>query len=210
MPTNRRFRSRTPQQELSLGAIAYLRDDPYDPGLGNALWPGNEHSHLSAHGDTPYSLQGDAARQACGLSARELVERYGDQFLAEYIADHPGQRPHWWWAFNVLDNGQPLRRQRIGGVGVTHGDDHFSYGIPTGWVTRMDQTEERTWPGKPFHPGPAVDPANPPIFESQAAYLDRHGLLMAGERKRLTDADFAPDVVELAGYDLVDDDVGDE
>jgi hypothetical protein len=208
MPTNRRFRSRTPQQELSLGAIAYLRDDPYDPGLGNALWPGNEHSHLSAHGDTPYSLQGDAARQACGLSARELVERYGDQFLAEYIAKHPGKRPAWWWVFNTLDNGEPLLRQRIGGVGESSGE-WVSYGMPGHWVTPKDKTEDRTWPGKCLHPGTAVDLVNPPIFESQATFLDRHGLLLPGERKRLTAADFEPEGVSLADYELVDD-AGDE
>lgn len=38
--------------------------------------------------------------------------------------------------------------------------------------------------------GLAIDPDNPPVFESQAAYLNRHELLNASERKR---SDFAPE-----------------
>jgi hypothetical protein len=39
---------------------------------------------------------------------------------------------------------------------------------------------------------PAVDPANPPTFESEATYLGRHELLLPGERRRLSEDDFAP------------------
>jgi hypothetical protein len=42
----------------------------------------------------------------------------------------------------------------------------FAYGIPTVWV--------------------GLDENKPPIFESQAAYLKRHGLLLAGEEQRVT------------------------
>jgi hypothetical protein len=209
MPTNRTYRGRLAgQATLSEAAQRYLRGETDCDGLSLFGW--NELCHLLAHGGTAYHLTGDAARQVSGLSARELVEQHGDPFLAEYIAEHPGQRPHWWWHFNTLDNGELLLRQRIGGVGVTHGDDHFSYGMPTGWVTPMDQIEERTWPGKPLHQGPAVDPANPPIFESSATFLERHGLLVTSERKRLKPEDFEPEVIELADYELVDDDVGGE
>ncbi len=45
--------------------------------------------------------------------------------------------------------------------------------------------------------GQAIDPADPPRFESQAAYLRRHKLLLPGEEKRLTAADFdATEIVE--------------
>jgi len=33
--------------------------------------------------------------------------------------------------------------------------------------------------------GKAIDPADPPLFESQAAYLQRHALLTAEERRYL-------------------------
>ena len=197
MPSNRTWRGRKAGHgTLSLGAIAYLRDDPYDPGLGGVLWAGNEHSHLMAHGGAPYTLNGDAARQVCGLSARELVEQHGDRFLAEFIAEHPGQRPAWWWHFNVADNGEPLLRQRIGGVGESSGE-WVSYGVPRDWITLADKTEDRTWPGKPLASGMAVDPNNPPLFESEATFLDRHDMLVKGERARLKPEDFEPEAIDV-------------
>jgi hypothetical protein len=48
--------------------------------------------------------------------------------------------------------------------------------------------------------GLAIDPNDPPAYESSAAYLLRHGLLTPAEVKRLTVADFAPiRVVEDGG-----------
>jgi hypothetical protein len=41
------------------------------------------------------------------------------------------------------------------------------------------------------------DSADPPLFEAEAAYLERHGLLLPGERKQLSAADFKPGAVEL-------------
>jgi hypothetical protein len=40
---------------------------------------------------------------------------------------------------------------------------------------------------------PSYDPAHPPRYEAQATYLDRHGLLLGAERRRLTERDFAPE-----------------
>jgi hypothetical protein len=42
--------------------------------------------------------------------------------------------------------------------------------------------------------GVAIDPNDPPTFESQAAYLKRHGLLLAGEERRLKKADWEPEI----------------
>jgi hypothetical protein len=104
MPTVRRYRGRVAgQATLSLGAIAFLRDDEYDPGLGDALWPGNEHAWLLDHDDQPYVLNGDAARKVSGQSARELVEKFGDAYLAEYVKDHPGEKPRWFFRFRDVD-----------------------------------------------------------------------------------------------------------
>ena len=36
------------------------------------------------------------------------------------------------------------------------------------------------------------NPADPPLFESEASYLDRLGLLTKAERQALTAADFQP------------------
>jgi hypothetical protein len=38
--------------------------------------------------------------------------------------------------------------------------------------------------------GVAIDPADPPVYESEAAYLARHALLSDAERAQLTAADF--------------------
>jgi hypothetical protein len=43
----------------------------------------------------------------------------------------------------------------------------------------------------------SVDVDDPPVFESQASYLLRLGLLDASERRRLTAADFAPERAAL-------------
>ncbi len=43
--------------------------------------------------------------------------------------------------------------------------------------------------------GVAIDPGDPPRYESEASYLRRLGLLLPGESKRLRKADFDPEVV---------------
>jgi hypothetical protein len=58
-------------------------------------------------------------------------------------------------------------RQRMGSTGTPAHEvqavvPKFAYEIPIGWVS--------------------LDESNPPTFESQAAYLKRHGLLLAGEK----------------------------
>ena len=53
--------------------------------------------------------------------------------------------------------------------------------------------------GTEYHDGhfPAerFDPNDPPQFESEAAYLDRHGILLPSERRRLSREDFEPEVL---------------
>ncbi len=112
--------------------------------------------------------------------------------LADWIGEHPGTRPSCWWRWDgpiwadrpgfMKSECEP--RRRLGGVG--HANDYsFRFGLPTSWV-------------KEGHPSsPAPDPFDPPMFESQAAYLDRHGLLLPGERRRLKPADFEPEVVAV-------------
>ncbi|WP_146688505.1 hypothetical protein [Bradyrhizobium canariense] len=41
--------------------------------------------------------------------------------------------------------------------------------------------------------GVAIDPNDSPTFESQAAFLKRHGLFLAGEERRLKSADWEPE-----------------
>ena len=60
-----------------------------------------------------------------------------------------------------------LRRQASGGTGTPAHEvqavvPSFEYGLPAVWV--------------------GLDEDDPPVFESEATYLKRHGLLLAGEK----------------------------
>jgi hypothetical protein len=87
----------------------------------------------------------------------------------------------------------------------------FSYGLPTCWISQRD-VEYYTGTARDMHgnltnPKPSgtfkgveIDPDNPPTYESQAAYLERHDLFLPGERRRLTKRDFEPE--EIAHDDV--------
>ena len=123
---------------------------------------------------------------------------------------HPGHRPWAWWR---VEAPEPCRR-RLGGIGtpahecLAHGPE-FRFGLPAHWVTPWQVAyytgRARDVHGQPIgaeyrgcgFSGVAIDPDDPPQYESQAAYLERHGLLSAEERARLTAADFEPDVVVI-------------
>lgn len=47
--------------------------------------------------------------------------------------------------------------------------------------------------------GVAIDPNNPPRFESQAAFLKRQGLFLAGEERRLRKVDYEPETIRRTG-----------
>lgn len=101
---------------------------------------------------------------------------YRERVLADWIKKKPGTRPRvWWW----VDAPEP-RREQISGYGRIYpaldNDRNFRHGcgLPDSWWL-VDG-----------------DAGNPPVYESQARYLQRHELLMPGELKRLTDEDFKP------------------
>jgi len=90
--------------------------------------------------------------------------------LEEFTATHPGRRPWFWW---VADAPEP-RLIIAGHARVAH--DVF----PAQWRERF---------GLP----PVTLGAEPLIVESQAAYLDRLGLLDPDERARLRPIAFRPE-----------------
>ena len=95
-----------------------------------------------------------------------------DELLREWIATHPGTRPWGWWKHEAPD---ARRRVTEGGEPIVF---CLSFGLP----------ESVYWPrGKS---------AEPLAYESQAAYLDRHGLLSARERSCLAIEAFEPEQVE--------------
>jgi hypothetical protein len=108
-----------------------------------------------------------------------------DRIVAEFAAENPGQRPLLWWRFDA-----PEPRRRLGGTGTPLHECsacalNLHYGVPSHW-RRADQF---------YLNGTPIDPANPPIYESEATYLKRLGLLLPGEGKRLTEADFEPECI---------------
>jgi hypothetical protein len=130
-------------------------------------------------------------------SSRVLAARvwgaHREQLLRWWIRARPGTRPWAWWALEAPPaDGEAHRawpqcdpRQRAGGTGVAVRDrypcylDGGGWGLPVSWIAAT------------------LDPADPPRFESEPAYLRRHGLLLPPERRRLTAADFQPVSLEL-------------
>jgi hypothetical protein len=137
-----------------------------------------------------------------------LWQEYRNELLSEFVRLYPGHRPQTWWAFDA-----PEPRQRLGGIGTPKHEalnetPCFRYGMPQRWVTRW---EENFYSGRAFSiynepigteylegsfTGRALDPSDPPRYESQPAYLARHGLLTSSEKRRLKPEDFTPETVQ--------------
>jgi hypothetical protein len=134
-------------------------------------------------------LKGEAKapRMAVLLAGEEgtkaVWERFREEILTEHIAELPGTRPRGWWAFDA-----PERRRRLGGVG----EPRF-----TAWSDMTWNGLFELWFTGPGWEGTPCDPYDMPTFESQATFLDRHGLLSAAERRRSRPEDFEPEVIRL-------------
>jgi hypothetical protein len=111
---------------------------------------------------------------------REAVVQY-------WARRHPGTRPRQWWKHDA-----PEPRKRLGGIGTPlHECSAYAlwleFGVPVGWRRR----DEHDFLSR----GISLDPANPPRYESEASYLRRLGLLLPGERKRLSPRHFWPEAI---------------
>ena len=123
--------------------------------------------------------------------AQEIWERTKAIVLPEWIRRHPGTRPPFWWHFDAprepkglfpgcYYDGRFAIRKRLGGIGRPIWEKlnyvpQFECGLPEQW----DE--------------PSIDPDDPPVFESQATYLQRHGLLEREEMRKLKAVDFKPE-----------------
>lgn len=130
--------------------------------------------------------------------------------LAGWTAERPGTRPSAWWDYDAPRWDDPwggtfyhgtfaVPRERLGGVGTPAFDaldyvPRFEKGLPVGWVTAFDVAYYNgrppyNEPGRPeryvegHFPYDAIDPEDPPVYESEATYLARLGLLLPGERE---------------------------
>jgi hypothetical protein len=120
---------------------------------------------------------------------------HGEEITADWAVTRPGTRPSFWWKFSAprwatwdAALGEP--RAQVGGAGeAVHRRScalrlnllHYAIGVSQEWR--------------------GTDPADPPMVESQAAYLRRHGLFLPGEARRLSAADYVPELVRIAGGD---------
>lgn len=98
--------------------------------------------------------------------------------MAHWITENPGRRPAAWWG---SQSPEPLRRQ-LGGSGVLVGQRYRNLIVP---------------PELGIPAFDSVDSSNPPVFESQATFLQRHNLLTTSELRRLRPADFEPETLDL-------------
>jgi hypothetical protein len=111
---------------------------------------------------------------------RELWAEHGERITSEWAARQPGTRPSHWWKFSAPRLPTPEGHQaqdswlwlkprlQIGGFPVGHDAGAMAYrrAVPD-W-----DDEEPDYQ------------ADPPVFESELAYLKRHGLLLPGEGKK--------------------------
>lgn len=185
MATNRK---RTPRSRktssLNQGEINWLYD--LDEPLEN---PWNEHIFMTT------------------IELEELWNRNRDYVLMRWIDNRPCTRPGCWWEFDsprqVIDGfpadvwNFPAVRQRLGGIGTPNYEvlnyvPSFLLGMPASWVQQRD-VDYYNGRAKDIHGNPivnnkegdfkglAIDPDDPPVYESQAAYLQRHNLLTPAE-----------------------------
>ena len=153
-----------------------------------------------------------------------LWAAHSDRIVAEHVNSYPGTRPHRWWQYSAprqplgtfpglyFDGKLPEPRRRLCGIGTPASDvlsacvPIFRYGLPWIWIEQWQVMYYSglavdihgapigdRYPNDSFK-GVTLDPNDPPMFETQAAYLKRHGLLLAGEERR---SDFEPETISV-------------
>ena len=102
-----------------------------------------------------YQFKNDGPRQ------QQVWEENKKALTPQWQKDNPGKRPFSWWLFEA-----PGPRLMVGGQGVQAHEkcnykQHYVFGAPKYWLE--------------------IDEKSPPLFESQATYLQRQDLLSARE-----------------------------
>lgn len=181
MPTKRSRVNRGRIPDVPAEILARFRGEDF-PAAGNKF----VYSHMA---DTVYAGH---------------WREHGDDITAEWASSMPGTRPPAWWQYSAprqplgtypgwwIDGKLPDPRRRVSGRGSLC-SDHLAHspafycGLPLHWLSdsdirlfKLNRKAER------------FDPTDPPCFESEAAYLRRHDLLLPGESRHLTQRDYAP------------------
>jgi hypothetical protein len=150
---------------------------------------------------------------------KEAWSKHKTHILRDWEKNRPGTRPWAWWRYSAprwsrrfhawLDGTLPEPRKRFGGKGTPDFEvlacvPRFNLGIPTSYVDSwmVDYYNGRAMdihgeliPCKYKEgdfKGVAIDPDDPPVYESEALYLQSHGLLLKTEENRLSGADYEP------------------
>jgi len=141
--------------------------------------------------------------------ARQIWQNFRDEIMEDWVQRQPCTRPLAWWECDAptapiprCREFQAAQRRRLGGIGIPQHEviavwPRFERGIPAAWFDAE---------GAATFGGVALDEANPPRFESEAMYLDRHDFLTPAERRHLESHPelLTPEVVTF------DDDGGDD
>ena len=134
---------------------------------------------------------------------RDAWQKVGERLSSDWIQRHAGTRCYCWWHYDAprmslgtwpgtfWDGKLSAPRLRLGGVGTPCHEGlafkpSFKFGLPDFWVF---DTFVKWYPDKDVQ---VIDESDPPVFESQAAYLERHGLLSDDERECLPGDAFEP------------------
>lgn len=174
MPTTRRLRTRSRRETIDPTHWAILADEP-------PLTDANRFIALDAES---YDVM------------RSLWEDYRGGILADWIKTKPGTRPAMWWRYDA----PRLAPAQLGRWSRT-------VLAPRLIETRLKLCGE----GKPLHealnyapshhygiPAWFGDPENPPVFETQHAYLKRHALLLPAEHRKIAEPFPHPLRIEVA------------
>lgn len=135
---------------------------------------------LSEYPEAPAAVLNSIMFSQYYLPAWELCR---EELLRAWIEEKPGTRPWAWWEQAVQEYGV---RKRLGGVGMLWSEclaylPSAAFGIPCSWLDNSDVELFRSV--NPNFKGVAFDKDNPPLYETEAAFLQRHGLLTESELK---------------------------
>ena len=192
--------------EVSDMAFAFMADDPgYESREGDPF----EVLHLRY----PDPRNGEYTR---------AWQAVGAEIMGWWPERHPGTRPKAWWELEAprwADDpwtdcwyhgtfAEP--RRRLGGTGTAIFEclaykPEFDFGVPTSFLDAWDfayYAEHMDGLENSDHPDEVVeayDPADPPVYESQARYLLDKGLLEPAERKIVKKLGLLDDVEVVQG-----------
>lgn len=205
MPTTRRRVARLQHDWLTETHMAWLRGEPFDNDRHDwFVWHDLDRDDPAIHQLDTLDPPRPMPFLESAVTGRRLWGMLGDEIIEEHVQEYPGTRPLRWWQFAA-----PEPRRRLGGVGTPSHErmadvERYVLGVPDQWITRKQVGFYREHMATDLGV-PALDPDDPPTFESEAAYLERHALLQPGERRRLTDEDFESvsvlDIIDFGAED---------